>query len=93
MSVVSVYVLLLTLAITSASLTQMRQSDPEVVTALTHRPWSLSRFGDGGPRFSSPWKHYWLTLMDIVLDWAHYQVLWRLCGISAFLVQKDFVSP
>ncbi|XP_061778727.1 glycerophosphodiester phosphodiesterase 1 [Nerophis lumbriciformis] len=72
---------------------KMRQTDPQIVTALTHRPWSLSRFGDGSPRYSSLWKHYWLTLMDIVLDWAHHHVLWRLCGISAFLVQKNFVSP
>ncbi|GAA6231116.1 glycerophosphodiester phosphodiesterase 1-like [Lates japonicus] len=72
---------------------RMRQSDPEVVTALTHRPWSLSRFGDGAPRFSSLWKHHWMTLMDIVLDLAHHHVLWKLCGISAFLIQKNFVSP
>ncbi|XP_037546083.1 glycerophosphodiester phosphodiesterase 1 [Nematolebias whitei] len=71
---------------------RMRQSDPEVVTALTHRPWSLTYFGDGSPRFSSAWKHYWMTVMDIVLDWAHHHVLWRLCGISAFLIQKNFVS-
>lgn len=70
----------------------MRQSDPDVVTALTHRPWSLSRFGDGLPRFPSPWKHHWMTLMDIVLDLAHYHFLWKLCGISAFLIQKNFVS-
>lgn len=72
---------------------RMRQRDPEVVTALTHRPWSLSRFGDGAPRFSSLWKHRWLTLMDMALDWAHHHVLWKLCGISAFLIQKNFVSP
>ncbi|XP_041838142.1 glycerophosphodiester phosphodiesterase 1 [Melanotaenia boesemani] len=72
---------------------RMRQSDPEVVTALTHRPWSLSRFGDGAPRFLSSWKHYWMTLLDILLDWAHHHVLWKLCGISAFLIQKNFVSP
>ncbi|KAA8595077.1 glycerophosphodiester phosphodiesterase 1 [Etheostoma spectabile] len=71
---------------------KMRQSDPEVVTALTHRPWSLSRLGDGSPRFSSLWKHNWMTLMDIVFDWAHHHVLWKLCGISAFLIQKNFVS-
>lgn len=72
---------------------RMRQSDPEVVTALTHRPWSLSRLGDGAPRFPSLWKHHWMTLMDIVLDWAHHNVLWKLCGVSAFLIQKNFVSP
>ncbi|XP_008301473.1 glycerophosphodiester phosphodiesterase 1 [Stegastes partitus] len=72
---------------------RMRQSDPEVVTALTHRPWSLSRLGDGTPRFPSLWKHHWMTLMDILLDWAHHHVLWKLCGISAFLIQKNFVSP
>ncbi|XP_026160009.1 glycerophosphodiester phosphodiesterase 1 [Mastacembelus armatus] len=71
---------------------RMRQSDPEVVTALTHRPWSLSHFGDGTPRFSSLWKHCWMTVMDIMLDLAHHHVLWRLCGISAFLIQKNFVS-
>lgn len=71
---------------------RMRQSDPEVVTALTHRPWSMSRSGDGKPYFSSLWKHYWMTLMDVVLDWAHHHVLWNLCGISAFLIQKNFVS-
>ncbi|XP_077575771.1 glycerophosphodiester phosphodiesterase 1 isoform X1 [Stigmatopora nigra] len=71
---------------------KMRQTNPLVVTALTHRPWSLSRFGDGSPRYKSPWKHHWLTLMDIVLDWAHHHLLWKLCGISAFLVQKNFVS-
>lgn len=77
----------------SVSAAQMRQSNPDVVTALTHRPWSLSRFGDGAPRFSSLWKHHWMTLMDMALDWAHHHVLWKLCGISAFLIQKNFVSP
>lgn len=74
-------------------LRQMRQSDPAVVTALTHRPWSLSRFGDGSPRCSAPWRHCWLSLLDLVLDWMLHHLLWRLCGVSAFLVQKDFVSP
>ncbi|KAJ3614727.1 hypothetical protein NHX12_018298 [Muraenolepis orangiensis] len=72
---------------------RMRQTDPEVVTALTHRPWSMSRRGDGTPHFASPWKHQWMTLLDILLDWAHHHLLWKLCGISAFLIQKDFVSP
>ncbi|CAG06010.1 unnamed protein product [Tetraodon nigroviridis] len=72
---------------------RMRQSDPAVVTALTHRPWSLSRLGDGAPRFSSPWKHHWMTLLDVALDWAHHHLLWKLCGVSAFLIQKNFVSP
>lgn len=72
---------------------RMRQSDPEVVTALTHRPWSQSRMGDGTPYFSSLWKHHWMTLADIMLDWAHHHFLWKLCGVSAFLIQKNFVSP
>ncbi|XP_016107652.1 glycerophosphodiester phosphodiesterase 1 [Sinocyclocheilus grahami] len=72
---------------------RMRQADPNVVTALTHRPWSLSRFGDGTPRFSSAWKHHWMQVLDVLLDWAHHHLLWNLCGISAFLVQKNFVSP
>ncbi|XP_067115419.1 glycerophosphodiester phosphodiesterase 1 isoform X1 [Osmerus mordax] len=72
---------------------RMRQADPEVVTALTHRPWSLSQLGDGKPRFSSLWKHHWTQLLDVLLDWAHHHLLWKLCGVSAFLVQKNFVSP
>ncbi|XP_061686527.1 glycerophosphodiester phosphodiesterase 1 isoform X2 [Syngnathoides biaculeatus] len=71
---------------------KMRHTNAQVLTALTHRPWSLSRFGDGSPRYQSLWKQNWLTLMDIVLDWAHHHLLWKLCGISAFLVQKNFVS-
>ncbi|XP_010871050.3 glycerophosphodiester phosphodiesterase 1 isoform X2 [Esox lucius] len=72
---------------------KMRQADPDVVTALTHRPWSLSQFGDGAPRFSSPWKHHWMRALDVILDWAHHHLLWKLCGVSAFLVQKNFISP
>ncbi|XP_016410448.1 glycerophosphodiester phosphodiesterase 1-like [Sinocyclocheilus rhinocerous] len=72
---------------------RMRQADPNVVTSLTHRPWSLSRFGDGTPRFSSAWKHHWMQVLDVLLDWAHHHLLWNLCGVSAFLVQKNFISP
>lgn len=72
---------------------RMRQADPNVVTALTHRPWSLSRFGDGTPRFSSTWKQHWMQVLDVLLDWAHHHLLWNLCGVSAFLVQKNFISP
>ncbi|XP_062444082.1 glycerophosphodiester phosphodiesterase 1 isoform X2 [Rhea pennata] len=71
---------------------QMRQADRNVVTALTHRPWHLSHLGNGTPRFDSFWKHYWYMMMDIVLDWSLHSFLWRLCGVSAFLIQKNFVS-
>ncbi|XP_076149165.1 glycerophosphodiester phosphodiesterase 1 [Alosa pseudoharengus] len=71
---------------------RMRQADPGVVTALTHRPWSLSHLGDGTPRFSAAWKHHWHQVLDVLLDWAHHHVLWHLCGVSAFLVQKNFIS-
>ncbi|XP_029857306.1 glycerophosphodiester phosphodiesterase 1 isoform X2 [Aquila chrysaetos chrysaetos] len=71
---------------------QMRQADRNVVTALTHRPWHLSHFGDGTPRFSSSWKHYLYMMMDVILDWSVHSFLWRLCGVSAFLIQKNFVS-
>ncbi|XP_030637681.1 glycerophosphodiester phosphodiesterase 1 isoform X1 [Chanos chanos] len=72
---------------------RVRQADPDIVTALTHRQWSLSHFGDGEPRFQSLWKHYWTQVLDVLLDWAHHHVLWNLCGISAFLVQKNMISP
>ncbi|XP_051550856.1 glycerophosphodiester phosphodiesterase 1-like [Myxocyprinus asiaticus] len=71
---------------------RMRQADPDVVTALTHRPWSLSRFVDGKPKFSSAWKHHWMQVLDVLLDWAHHHLLWNLCGVSAFLVQKNIIS-
>ncbi|XP_045398658.1 glycerophosphodiester phosphodiesterase 1 isoform X2 [Lemur catta] len=72
---------------------KMRQTDPNVVTALIHRPWSLSHTGDGKPRFDTYWKHSMFMVVDILLDWSMHNILWYLCGISAFLVQKDFVSP
>ncbi|XP_076841268.1 glycerophosphodiester phosphodiesterase 1 isoform X1 [Brachyhypopomus gauderio] len=71
---------------------RMRQADPEVVTALTHRPWSLSHFGDGSPRFPSSFKHWWMQVLDVLLDWAHDNVLWNMCGVSAFLLQKNYIS-
>ncbi|XP_036794981.1 glycerophosphodiester phosphodiesterase 1 isoform X6 [Oncorhynchus mykiss] len=71
---------------------KMRQANPGVVTALTHRPWSLSRYGDGTPRSLSAWTNYWLGVLDVLLDWAHHHLLWNLCGVSAILMQKDFIS-
>ncbi|XP_053193867.1 glycerophosphodiester phosphodiesterase 1-like [Scomber japonicus] len=71
---------------------KMRQTDPNVVTALTHRPWRLSRFGDGTPRTPSSWNQLWTGVLDVLLDWAHHHILWKLCGVSAILVQKDFIS-
>uniref|UniRef100_A0A665V4T3 Glycerophosphodiester phosphodiesterase 1-like n=1 Tax=Echeneis naucrates TaxID=173247 RepID=A0A665V4T3_ECHNA len=71
---------------------KMRQTDPNVVTALTHRPWRLSRFSDGTPRTLSTWGQLWTGILDILLDWAHHHILWKLCGVSAILVQKDFIS-
>ncbi|XP_069005214.1 LOW QUALITY PROTEIN: glycerophosphodiester phosphodiesterase 1-like [Embiotoca jacksoni] len=71
---------------------KMRQTDPHVVTALAHRPWRLSRFGDGTPRTVSTWGQLWTGALDVLLDWAHHHILWKLCGISALLVQKDFIS-
>ncbi|XP_005007564.1 glycerophosphodiester phosphodiesterase 1 isoform X2 [Cavia porcellus] len=71
----------------------MRQIDQDVITALTHRPWSLSHTGDGKPRYNTFWRHSMFVIMDILLDWSMHNILWYLCGISAFLMQKDFVSP
>ncbi|XP_073351177.1 glycerophosphodiester phosphodiesterase 1-like [Pagrus major] len=71
---------------------KMRQTDPNVVTALIHRPWRLSRFGDGTPRTLSTWGQMWTSVLDVLLDWAHHHILWKLCGVSAILVQKDFIS-
>ncbi|XP_066868312.1 glycerophosphodiester phosphodiesterase 1 isoform X2 [Kogia breviceps] len=72
---------------------KMRQADQNVITALIHRPWSLSHTGDGKPRFGTFWKQSIFVALDILLDWSMHNILWYLCGISAFLIQKDFVSP
>uniref|UniRef100_H3B264 Glycerophosphodiester phosphodiesterase 1 n=1 Tax=Latimeria chalumnae TaxID=7897 RepID=H3B264_LATCH len=72
---------------------QVRQADTNIVTALTHRPWSLSHLGDNQTRFSTYWVHYWYVLMDIILDWTLHTILWDFCGISAFLMQKNYISP
>ncbi|KAM6165050.1 glycerophosphodiester phosphodiesterase 1 [Erethizon dorsatum] len=72
---------------------KMRQTDQDIITALTHRPWSLSHTGDGKPRYDTFWKQSMFVVMDILLDWSMHNILWYLCGISAFLMQKDFVSP
>ncbi|XP_022608307.1 glycerophosphodiester phosphodiesterase 1-like [Seriola dumerili] len=71
---------------------KMRQTDPNVVTALTHRPWRLSRFSDGTSRTLSTSGQLWTGVLDVLLDWAHHHILWKLCGVSAILVQKDFIS-
>lgn len=71
---------------------KMRQTDPQVVTALTHQPWRLSRYSDGTPRSLSTWGQMWTGVLDILLDWAHHHILWKLCGVSAIFVQKDFIS-
>jgi glycerophosphoinositol glycerophosphodiesterase len=33
-----------------------------------------------------------MQVLDVILDWAHHHLLWNLCGVSAFLVQKNFIS-
>ncbi|KAI9514771.1 hypothetical protein NQZ68_030961 [Dissostichus eleginoides] len=71
---------------------KMRQTDPNVVTALIHRPWRLSRFTDGAPRSLSISGQVWTGVLDILLDWAHHHILWKLCGVSAILMQKDYIS-
>ncbi|XP_062999593.1 glycerophosphodiester phosphodiesterase 1 isoform X2 [Elgaria multicarinata webbii] len=71
---------------------QMRQADRNVITALTHRPWSFSHLGDGKPRFESFWKHYWMMAVDVIVDWSMHNFLWHLCGASVFLIQKNYVS-
>ncbi|XP_051878099.1 glycerophosphodiester phosphodiesterase 1 isoform X2 [Pristis pectinata] len=70
---------------------KMRQADQNVVTALTHRPWSLSYHGNGKPKYDG-YKQYLYMLLDIILDWSHHAFLWKLLGISAFLMQKNFIS-
>ncbi|KAK2089030.1 Glycerophosphocholine phosphodiesterase [Saguinus oedipus] len=48
---------------------------------------------DGKPRYDALWKHFIFVIMDVLLDWSMHNILWYLCGISAFLMRKDFISP
>ncbi|XP_067859304.1 glycerophosphodiester phosphodiesterase 1 [Heptranchias perlo] len=70
---------------------KMKQADENVATALTHRPWRLSYYGNGKPKFQD-YKQYFYALLDIILDWSLHAFLWKFFGISAFLIQKNFVS-
>uniref|UniRef100_UPI00398EFCB0 glycerophosphodiester phosphodiesterase 1 isoform X2 n=1 Tax=Pristiophorus japonicus TaxID=55135 RepID=UPI00398EFCB0 len=70
---------------------KMRQADKNVATALTHRPWRLSYYGNGKPKFHD-YKQYFYVLLDVILDWSLHAFLWKFFGISAFLIQKNFVS-
>uniref|UniRef100_A0A8C4QTG0 Glycerophosphodiester phosphodiesterase 1 n=1 Tax=Eptatretus burgeri TaxID=7764 RepID=A0A8C4QTG0_EPTBU len=72
---------------------KMRLADPAVVTALTHRRWSFSHTGGGEPYFTSWFKHYPAMLLDVFHDWAVHYCYWSFCGVSAFLCQKNFISP
>ncbi|KAJ6657569.1 hypothetical protein lerEdw1_002284 [Lerista edwardsae] len=71
---------------------KMRKADRNIITALTHRPWSFSHLGDGTPRYKSAWRHYLAEVVDVVMDWAMHNFLWHLCGTSVFLMQKNFIS-
>ncbi|XP_032086347.1 glycerophosphodiester phosphodiesterase 1 isoform X2 [Thamnophis elegans] len=71
---------------------KMKQADRNVITALTHRPWSISHYGDGKPRFSVYWKHYLSMTLDVIMDWSMHNFLWHFCGVSVFLMQKNYVS-
>ncbi|XP_069762180.1 glycerophosphodiester phosphodiesterase 1 [Narcine bancroftii] len=70
---------------------KMRQADENVVTALTHRPWRLSYHGNGNPRYDG-YKQYLYMLLDVILDWCLHAFLWKLLGVSAFLMHKNFIS-
>uniref|UniRef100_A0A4W3I7H8 Glycerophosphodiester phosphodiesterase 1 n=1 Tax=Callorhinchus milii TaxID=7868 RepID=A0A4W3I7H8_CALMI len=70
---------------------KMRHADQNVVTALTHRPWRLSHTKTGIAHFSGFWL-YWYQLVDLILDWSLHTILWKLCGISAFLMEKSYIS-
>uniref|UniRef100_A0A8C5REG4 Glycerophosphodiester phosphodiesterase 1 n=1 Tax=Laticauda laticaudata TaxID=8630 RepID=A0A8C5REG4_LATLA len=71
---------------------KMKQADRNIITALTHRPWSFSHYGDGKPRYTVFWKHYLSMAFDVIMDWSMHNFLWHLCGISVFLMQKNYVS-
>ncbi|KAL4714781.1 hypothetical protein ACJJTC_002640 [Scirpophaga incertulas] len=78
---------------------QIRKKDPQIVGAISYRPYCFSSLeydadsGPSRPRFSDN-----LPLHGVLVtaDWIH-SLLWRWtarwCGVSAVFLHKDIVSP
>ncbi|KAH9498847.1 Glycerophosphocholine phosphodiesterase [Bulinus truncatus] len=69
----------------------VRKADPNILTALTHRNLILSELGQGRARNKELWKRVVSPWLDILLSWAHWSLLWYICGNSFFLCNKDNV--
>ncbi|XP_055875406.1 glycerophosphodiester phosphodiesterase 1-like isoform X2 [Biomphalaria glabrata] len=69
----------------------VRKADPNILTALTHRNLILSELGQGTERNKELWKKVISPWLDILLSWAHWSILWYICGNSFFLCNKDNV--
>lgn len=68
----------------------VRRADPNIVTALIHRPWFLCKNQDGSWQKDKPvWKRPFLYVLDVILAWGHKSFLWYLCGNSAYSLLKD----
>ncbi|XP_055875413.1 glycerophosphodiester phosphodiesterase 1-like isoform X4 [Biomphalaria glabrata] len=70
---------------------EVRKADPNILTALTHRNLILSELGQGTERNKELWKKVISPWLDILLSWAHWSILWYICGNSFFLCNKDNV--
>ncbi|CAG5115356.1 unnamed protein product [Candidula unifasciata] len=67
----------------------VRQADNNILTALTHRDFLLTLEGDGTERNKEIWKRLISPVLDAILSWAHWSILWFICGNSFFLCNKD----
>ncbi|XP_012941373.1 glycerophosphodiester phosphodiesterase 1 [Aplysia californica] len=69
----------------------LRQRDPTIVTAVTHRAHILTLLGDGTERNKELWKRLASPPADALLAWAHWAVCWYICGNCFFLCSKDSI--
>ena len=75
-----------------------RSRDPKIICSLAWRP-SFLAFGTycaiGGPacrRFEGIAQHYAAMAADVILKWALHDCLWYFLGLSAVLIEKDYLT-
>uniref|UniRef100_A0A0B6Z4N6 GP-PDE domain-containing protein n=1 Tax=Arion vulgaris TaxID=1028688 RepID=A0A0B6Z4N6_9EUPU len=51
----------------------------------------LTLEGDGTEKNKETWKRLVSPVLDILLSWAHWSILWFICGNSFFLCNKGTI--
>ena len=76
----------------------IRQRDPNILMAMAWRPYFLTYEtyngikGDSKARFDALLYHVGAVIGDILLKWSLHEWMWYFIGLSAVLIQKDFLT-